>query len=117
MLGEQLMMSPESVNGTQSSSTTATPVLLLHGDADTVVVPSRVDATFKFLEAEGHSVEFHSIPGKGHSMIGSEKESRLLMEFWAKHLSSRPVGGPDGDILEIVPGVAGIQRMEGEGVT
>lgn len=100
-----------------TKNTTKVPVLLLHGDKDTVVSRERVIATEVLLNKNGMDVEFRNIPGKGHSMISSEAETRILMEFWAKHLSNRPPAGenddggeeaPSSDIIEIAPGVASI---------
>ncbi|KAG7670686.1 hypothetical protein Ndes2526B_g00472 [Nannochloris sp. 'desiccata'] len=98
------------------------PVLLLHGDKDAVVSRRRVGGTEALLKSEGFSVELHSIPGKGHAMLNSETETRIVMEFWAKHLSNRPTddsghsagaGGchveePQSSLIEIAPGVASI---------
>lgn len=44
-----------------------------------------------FGPSAGSVVQFHSIPGKAHGMIGSPTEMRHLMAFWAQALKHRPV--------------------------
>ena len=39
----------------------------------------------------GSVVQFHSIPGKAHGMIGGPSEMRHLMGYWAQALKHRPV--------------------------
>ena len=118
LLEEQLCDdSGENNNGRNTNKDTiSVPVLLLHGDKDTVVSKERVKATEALLKSNGMEIELHTIPGKWHSMLASEAEAKVLMEFWAKHLSNRPVedGGEAGgdeassSLLEIAPGVASI---------
>jgi len=120
LLEEQLYV--ESLNGVKRKSVTKDklPVLLLHGDKDAVVSRRRVEETEALLKSEGMEVKMHSIPGKGHTMLNSETETRIVMEFWANNLSNRPtddsgdsvggggrnVGQPQSSLIEIVPRVA-----------
>jgi hypothetical protein len=50
------------------------------------------------LQAAGCAVQLKLLPGKGHSMIGSEAEMRTCMQFWAKYLKQRPA---DPDFVEV----------------
>jgi predicted esterase len=97
------------------------PVLLLHGDKDAVVSRKRVSGTEELMKNEGMEVEMHSIPGKGHTMLNSEAETRIVMQFWAQNLSNRPPPADDDEIesgcsggeqpstlIELAPGVASI---------
>ena len=50
------------------NSATATPVLLLHGEADDVVPAEETRRAKPLLERAGFSVEAHLYPGLGHSL-------------------------------------------------
>jgi predicted esterase len=68
-----------------------TPLLLVHGDKDTVVplVHAKTTlATYKKL-FPGASAELKVVPRKGHSMIGSAAEMRSVMTFLAERMYLR----------------------------
>lgn len=108
MLAEQLVdlkLAPRK----SDASGCSVPVLLVHGGADEVVAPPWVKATADFLGNEGLDVEVHCIEGKSHSVVASAEEARLLMQFWAKHLSSKPaVHG--GELIDL--GAAGVRLQQ-----
>lgn len=64
----------------------------------------------------GMAVTVHSVPGKAHAMPQGPSEMRMLMQFWAQHLSRRPMaaGGPSwaGEVLPLVP-LPGADLCEG----
>lgn len=73
------------------------PILLLHGDADTVVPVAQSRRMAEKLRASGASVEIEVFPGIGHSWIGAhEAQTReislraldLTYRFFERHLSS-----------------------------
>ena len=118
LLEEQFYV--EFVNNTNRDTKDKLPVLMMHGDKDAVVSLKRVGMTEALLKSEGLEVEMHNIKGKGHTMLNSETETRIVMEFWAKHLSNRPTDDsgdrlrgvgrnaeePQSSLIEIAPGVA-----------
>jgi predicted esterase len=120
LLDEQLFEQPVA-NETKGNSIYKIPVLLLHGDQDSVVSRPRVRGTEVLLKSEGMEVEMHSISGQRHTMLNTEIETRIVMEFWSRHLSNRPVdenlssdvgvGGEQeapSSLIELAPGVASI---------
>ncbi len=82
------------------SSTHATPVLITRGTEDATVSEPDVQATESALRAAGCSVQLHAVPGKGHAMVASAQEMRVLMTFWAAALRQRPPTA-DGPVVEI----------------
>ena len=50
----------------------------------------------------GSLVQFYSIPGKAHNMVGSPAEMRHLMGFWAQALKHRPVQANSGEAATVV---------------
>lgn len=65
------------------------PVLLFHGDADTLVPPRQALALRDRLVATGNSCELHLIPGGGHNFgqdvpVWQEKSRALMREFFAR---------------------------------
>mmetsp|Transcript_3504 Transcript_3504/g.10151 ORF Transcript_3504/g.10151 Transcript_3504/m.10151 type:complete len:576 (-) Transcript_3504:253-1980(-) len=93
-------------NNDKSSATgigaAGTPVLITHGDADTVVARSDVDATVELLNSRcPGSAEMMPL-NKAHGMISGAVEMRALMSFWARHLGAAPPApAPGEDIIEI----------------
>ena len=88
-----------------------TPILLLHGDKDTRVTPDKITRATTVLREEGLTVKQCTIPGKGHTMIGSADEARVLMDFWAAHLSRRPPEDENSELIEVTPGKINIEMQ------
>ena len=72
------------------------PVLLVHGDADDVVVPDALLAAVAGLEAAGVTVRHHTCPGLGHGL--DDDGIRLGMAFLTD------IFGVDLAALEAEPG-------------
>lgn len=77
-----------------------TPVLLLHATRDQEVSPKLVESTEAVLRGSGSVVARKAFP-RGHGMIGAEPEVRECMQFWAAHLSRRPVAGNGETVVEV----------------
>jgi dipeptidyl-peptidase 4 len=75
------------------------PLLLMHGLADTNVLPGHTTRLVAALRAAGRDHEVLFLPGIGHSAIGSPATERILsaqLAFLRKHLS---------------PGAGGVRRV------
>ena len=79
-------------------TTSGTPCLLTHGDADAMVPRWAVERSAARLKAGGCQAELQTLPGKGHAMVSSEREMRLLMAFWGNRLRHRP---PNETLVEV----------------
>jgi len=85
-----------------------------------VVVQPWVEQTAEVLRSvHGMAVDVHSVHGKAHAMPQGQAEMRVLMQFWAQHLSRRPtaadlptdVAGAAGELLEVRPGEVSIELV------
>ncbi|KAK9819687.1 hypothetical protein WJX72_001109 [[Myrmecia] bisecta] len=81
-----------------------TPVLITHGDHDDTVTRAHMKECVVRLKEEGCDVEFETLSDKGHGMLSSEAEMRLIMAFWARCLSRRPQAAPGADFVEVTGG-------------
>ena len=88
-----------------------TPVILTAGSSDEVVPRGDVLATSAVLRARhpGAVADVHVVPGKRHSMLSSEGETRALMAFWAHTLARRPAEAMGEGVYEVTPGVDEIE--------
>lgn len=71
------------------------PILLLHGNNDTVVPPEQAKVILKALRGKGKSVKFVDLPGEDHWLTFSESRKRVLAEmetFLAEHLAVKTGG-------------------------
>ncbi|KAI8468956.1 MAG: Alpha/Beta hydrolase protein [Monoraphidium minutum] len=69
------------------------PVLITHGDKDETVLRSYIDRSAALLRGAGCDVTFHSVPGKRHAMVGSDRaEAEALMAFYSRALAAAPPG-------------------------
>ena len=72
----------------------------------------------QYLSSEcraGSVVQFHSIPGKAHGMVGSPAEMRHLMGFWAQNLKHRPVQADSGEaatVVEVQGGASALSSIQ-----
>lgn len=66
----------------------APPVLLLHGDADTLVPISHSVRIFDVLREEGITSEFITYPGQGHGFVGEDAERARgeVIDWFSRHL-------------------------------
>jgi pimeloyl-ACP methyl ester carboxylesterase len=55
----------------------AAPILILHGDADSLIPPAEAAR----LARANPAAEFVSLPGRGHNMAGEPLVQRLQLEF------------------------------------
>jgi len=78
----------ESVSPILHVTPEAPPVLLMHGDADTLVPISHSVRIFDVLQEEGVTSEFITFPGAGHGFQGEDQaRSRAAMIDWfGQHL-------------------------------
>jgi predicted esterase len=67
-----------------------TPVLVTHGERDSVVARADVLASLRVLQGAGCAAAMFSVPGKPHGMISGGAEAAALMGFWSQHLLARP---------------------------
>lgn len=64
---------------------TDVPTILVHGDADTTILPKESQELNAALTAAGITTELHIIPGATHSCLGQEANiSGLIATFFAK---------------------------------
>ena len=75
------------------------------------MTPDKITRATTVLREEGLTVKQCTIPGKGHTMIGSADEARVLMEFWAAHLSRRPPEDENSELIEVTPGKINIEMQ------
>eukprot|EP00033_Pygsuia_biforma_P005218 GCRY01005737.1.p1 GENE.GCRY01005737.1~~GCRY01005737.1.p1 ORF type:complete len:256 (-),score=23.56 GCRY01005737.1:23-790(-) len=82
-----------------------TPVLVIHGKKDTTVPIKRAQKKVELLKnvlPAPSLVDFALIDAKGHEMVSSKIEAKLLMTFFSKHLYLRNLAlERDPDIVEV----------------
>jgi dipeptidyl-peptidase-4 len=67
------------------------PLLLMHGRADTNVLPAHTERMVAALRAAGREHEVVYLPGIGHSAIGSPATEQILttqLAFLRRHLGA-----------------------------
>jgi hypothetical protein len=47
----------------------------------------------------GPDCELHVVPGKGHGMVASAAETRVLMHFWGRTLRAAAPAAAQGETL------------------
>jgi len=85
-----------------------TPILVTHGlrdDQEPIGGARKQVQRLKKAVGEGAPVLFKEFK-KGHEMINSEVEMRVVMEFFAQHLDLVEHGDEDGEMYEISNGMA-----------
>ncbi len=73
----------------RSAATVRAPILLLHGEFDTVVPRTQSDTMVEALRAAGKPVEFHALAGEDHWLSGGATRLEVLERlgaFLASHL-------------------------------
>jgi phospholipase/carboxylesterase len=67
-----------------TSSATDTPIMLMHGTADTTIPPTASVAAEGQLEAAGYNVTLKMFPGVGHTISSEEarEAGRFLRDRW-----------------------------------
>ena len=73
-----------------------TPALLTRGAADDALPASCAQRAAAML---GPDCELHTVPGKGHGMVASAAETRLLMHFWGRTLRAAAPAAAQGETL------------------
>ena len=73
-----------------------TPALLTRGDADDVLPAACAQRAAAML---GPECELHVVPGKGHGMVASAAETRVLMHFWGRTLRAAAPAAAQGETL------------------
>jgi predicted esterase len=76
--------------GAPASGQEQTPVLITHGDLDSVVERADVAASLRVLQGAGCAASMFPVPGKAHGMIAGQAEAQALMQLWSQHLLARP---------------------------
>ena len=63
-------------------------MLLMHGDADTVVLPSQTDLLFQALVEKGIPAERYIIPGAGHGGVYwvQDETMKVIIDFFDKYM-------------------------------
>lgn len=74
-------------NYDDSNNNTATDVLIITGSKDTVYTPNEALQSTSFYDAS--KAQIHIQEGKGHCMINSREEMKVVMEFLSKRISRR----------------------------
>lgn len=106
------LIEPKDTENSKDKSTGVvdpTPLLLMHGDKDDRVPPALITRAATVLKQEGLTVTQRTVAGKGYTLIGSAEEARILMQFWAAHLSRRPDNDENSELIEVTPGTVSIQ--------
>ncbi len=70
-----------------------TPLLLLHGSADTNVPPGESDQLFTALELLGRDVEYVQIEGQNHWILDHDQRivwNDTILAYFARYLKERP---------------------------
>lgn len=79
-----------------------TPILITSGETDALMPALLLERTRELLlQAAPGCASVESIAGKGHAMVSSPKEARILMQFWSHALRHTPVTA-DGETLHEV---------------
>ena len=73
-----------------------TPALLTRGDADDALPAACAQRAAAML---GPECELHVVPGKGHGMVASAAETRVLMHFWGRTLRAAAPAAAQGETL------------------
>eukprot|EP01023_Acetabularia_acetabulum_P027516 TRINITY_DN26034_c0_g2_i3.p1 TRINITY_DN26034_c0_g2~~TRINITY_DN26034_c0_g2_i3.p1 ORF type:complete len:264 (-),score=41.28 TRINITY_DN26034_c0_g2_i3:595-1275(-) len=68
-----------------SAENLATPIFMAHGNQDDVVQYQYGQGSSELLKSAGLNVEFHTIPGMGHS--ANQDELLMMKDFLLKHLT------------------------------
>ncbi|MEM1087275.1 MAG: prolyl oligopeptidase family serine peptidase [Pseudomonadota bacterium] len=55
------------------------PILLIHGDRDSVVYPIQSDRMYEALERAGKSVRYHELEGQGHYIYNEDERVNALV--------------------------------------
>lgn len=55
------------------------PILLIHGDRDSIVYPVQSDSMNEALERAGKSVRYHKLEGQGHSISNEDERVNVLV--------------------------------------
>ncbi len=79
--------------GSENADRIHTPLLLLHGSADTNVLPGEIDQLFTALKLLGRDVEYVPIEGQDHRILDHDQRigwnDTILVNF-ARYLRERP---------------------------
>ena len=62
------------------------PLLIFHGDHDPNVPYLQSVTLYESMNEAGYDVEFHTMPGQGHSLDWFEDVKAAFIEFFEKHL-------------------------------
>lgn len=104
-----------------------TPVLIIAGGSDELTSLSEARRRCAWLQRamagpkgarETQSVTLSEIAGKGHQMVSSEAEMRIVMQFFAAHLELRSMAleahARDGELLPVRMGADGdLELLDG----
>lgn len=104
-----------------------TPVLIIAGGSDELTPLAEARRRCAWLQRamagrkgarETQSVTLSEIAGKGHQMVSSEAEMRIVMQFFAAHLELRSMAleahARDGELLPVRMGADGdLELLDG----